>query len=106
MTNDQRWIEIVRWSVFAMIDAEELGLSTSTIDHALASSDPDVQRFLGKTGDFGAMLGLDAEWAARIVRQVGDYAESFERSLKPLGVERGINRLWKDGGVLYVPALR
>ena len=106
MPNDMRWMEIVRWSVFAMVDAEELGLSSTTIDQARASADPDVQRFVGTREDLGAMLGLDAEWAVRIVKQVGNYAESFDRSLKPLGVERGINRLWKDGGVLYVPALR
>ena len=106
MPNDIRWMEIVRWSVFAMVDAEELGLSSTTIDQARASADPDVQRFVGTREDLGAMLGLDAEWAVRIVKQVGNYAESFDRSLKPLGVERGINRLWKDGGVLYVPALR
>jgi general L-amino acid transport system substrate-binding protein len=106
MPNDIRWMEIVRWSVFAMVDAEELGLSSTTIDQALASADPDVQRFVGTRDGLGAMLGLDAQWAVRIVKQVGNYAESFDRSLKPLGVERGINRLWKDGGVLYVPALR
>lgn len=106
MPNDMRWMEIVRWSVFAMINAEELGLSSTTIDQALNSSDPDVLRFVGKRDDLGAMLGLDADWAVRIVKQVGNYAESFDRSLKPLGVERGINRLWRDGGVLYVPALR
>jgi general L-amino acid transport system substrate-binding protein len=106
MPNDMRWMEIVRWSVFAMVDAEELGLRSTTIDQARASVDPDVQRFVGARENLGAMLGLDAEWAVRIVKQVGNYAESFDRSLKPLGVERGINRLWKDGGVLYVPALR
>lgn len=106
MPTDLRWLEIVRWSVFAMINAEELGLSSTTIESASASVDPDVQRFIGKSDDFGAMLGLDAEWAVRIVRQVGNYAESFDRHLKPLGVERGLNRLWRDGGVLYVPDLR
>jgi general L-amino acid transport system substrate-binding protein len=89
-----------------MVNAEELGLSSATIDGAAGSTDPDVRRFLGKTDDYGAMLGLDAAWAARIVKQVGNYAESYDRSLAPLGVERGLNRLWKDGGVLYVPALR
>jgi general L-amino acid transport system substrate-binding protein len=106
MPHDVRWMEIVRWSVFAMIDAEELGLSSTTIDRALASDDPDVQRFVGKTGGFGAMLGVEADWAYQIVKQVGNYAESFDRNIKPLGIERGVNRLWKDGGVLYVPALR
>jgi general L-amino acid transport system substrate-binding protein len=106
MPNDLRWMEIVRWSVYAMIDAEELGLSSSTIDRAIASGDPNVQRFAGKTGGFGEMLGLEADWASQIVKQVGNYAESFERHVKPLGIERGLNRLWKDGGILYVPDLR
>jgi general L-amino acid transport system substrate-binding protein len=107
MPNDLRWMKIVRWSVFAMIDAEELGLSSTTIDQARdSSSDPNVQRFVGKTGGFGAMLGVDADWAFKIVKQVGNYAESFDRNIKPLGIERGINRLWKDGGLLYAPDLR
>jgi general L-amino acid transport system substrate-binding protein len=106
MPNDIRWMEIVRWSVFAMIDAEELGLSSTTIDRALTSDDPNVMRFVGKSGGFGAMLGLDSEWAFRIVKQVGNYAESYERNIKPLGIERGLNRLWTEGGVLYVPDLR
>jgi general L-amino acid transport system substrate-binding protein len=106
MPDDMRWMEIVRWSVFAMIDAEELGLSSRTIDAALSSDDPNVQRFVGKTGGFGAMLGLDPAWAFNIVKQVGNYADSFDRNVRPLGIERGLNRLWSDGGVLYVPALR
>ena len=65
-----------------------------------------MQRFVGKAGGFGEMLGLDADWAFKIVKQVGNYEESFSRNLKPLGIERGYNRLWKDGGVVYVPALR
>lgn len=105
MPNDLRWMEIVRWSVYAMIDAEELGLSSRTIEAARASDDPAVQRFVGTTGGFGAMLNLDPAWAFRIVQQVGNYAESFDRNIKPLGIERGLNRLWKDGGVLYVPDL-
>ncbi|MGH8430873.1 MAG: amino acid ABC transporter substrate-binding protein, partial [Solimonas sp.] len=106
MPNDLRWTEIVRWSVYTMINAEELGLSSATIDAALTSDDPSLERFVGKTGGFGDMLGLDSAWAFRIVKQVGNYGESFERNLKPLGIERGLNRLWKDGGLLYVPDLR
>ena len=106
MPNDLRWMEIVRWSVFAMINAEELGLTSATIDQALESDDPDVSRFVGKSDGFGPMLGLDEQWAYRIVRQVGSYAESVERNITPLGIERGVNRLWKDGGVMYVPPLR
>jgi general L-amino acid transport system substrate-binding protein len=106
MPNDLRWMEIVRWSVFAMIDGEELGLSSRTIDQAFASGDPNVLRFVGKIGGFGAMLGLDQDWAFQIVKQVGNYKESFDRNIKPLGIERGLNRLWKEGGILYVPDLR
>jgi general L-amino acid transport system substrate-binding protein len=106
MPNDLRWLEIVRWSVYAMIDAEELGLSSKTIDNALTSDDPTLQRFVGKDGGFGPMLGLDADWAYRIVKQVGNYAESVDRNIKPLGIDRGYNRLWKDGGILYAPDLR
>jgi general L-amino acid transport system substrate-binding protein len=106
MPNDLRWMEIVRWSVFAMIDAEELGLRSETVDQADASRDPNVQRFIGRTGAFGAMLGIRPDWAFQIVKQVGNYGESFERNVKPLGIERGLNRLWRDGGVLYVPDVR
>jgi general L-amino acid transport system substrate-binding protein len=106
MANDLRWVEIVRWSVYAMIDAEELGLTSRTVDSALASDDPNVQRFVGKAGGFGAMLGVDPDWAFKIVKQVGNYAESFDRNLRPMGIERGLNRLWKDGGVQYAPDLR
>jgi general L-amino acid transport system substrate-binding protein len=106
MSHDIRWLEIVRWSVFAMINGEELGLSSTTIDRAAESNDPDVLRFVGKTGSFGEMLGLDAGWARTIIKQVGNSAESFDRNLKPLGIERGLNRLWKDGGILYAPTLR
>jgi len=106
MPNDQRWLEIVRWSVYAMVNAEELGLTSTTIDATLDSDDPDVRRFVGTSDGFGQMLGLDAAWAFRIVKQVGNYAESVERNITPLGVERGVNRLWKDGGVMYVPPMR
>jgi len=106
MPNDLRWMEIVRWSLYAMVNAEEIGLTSTTIDHALESDDPDVRRFVGKSDGFGEMLGLDAAWAYRIVKQVGNYAESVERNITPLGIERGVNRLWKDGGVMYVPPLR
>ena len=106
MNNDTRWVEIVRWAVFAMIDAEELGLSSANVDQPSVDDDQDVERFLGRTDGFGPMLGLDADWAQRIVKQVGNYEESFNRNLKPLGIERGLNRLWKNGGILYAPALR
>ena len=106
MPSDGRWVKIVRWSVFAMIDAEELGLTSSTIDAALTSDSPQVRRFAGVEGDLGPMLGLDRRWAVAIVKQVGNMRESYEHNLMPLGVERGPNRLWKDGGLFYVPDIR
>ena len=103
---DDRWFDVVKWSMFAMIEAEEMELSSKTIDQALASKDPAVQRFVGATGDIGKMLGLDNRWAFNIVKQVGNYGESFEANLTPLGFERGLNQLWTKGGILYAPPIR
>ncbi len=104
---DDRWFDIVKWSLFAMIDAEELGLSSKNIDQVAASSkDPEVQRFVGASGELGKLLGLDKRWAYQIVKQVGNYGESFDANLKPLGFERGQNALWKNGGLMYAPPLR
>jgi general L-amino acid transport system substrate-binding protein len=70
------------------------------------SANPVIQRFVGATGQFGKMLGVDARWARNIIKQVGNYGESFDRNLTPLGVDRGINKLWNQGGILYAPPLR
>ncbi len=103
---DDRWFDVVKWSLFAMIEAEELGLSSKNIDERAKSDNPSIQRFVGATGDVGKMLGVDNRWALQIVRQVGNYGESFDANLKPLGFERGLNRLWNQGGLLYVPPIR
>ena len=103
---DDRWFDIVKWSLFAMIEAEEMNLTSKNIDEAAASKDPAVQRFSGANGDLGKMLGLDNRWAFNIVKQVGNYGESFDANLKPLGFERGQNALWKNGGLMYSPPLR
>ncbi|MFN2644035.1 MAG: amino acid ABC transporter substrate-binding protein [Burkholderiales bacterium] len=103
---DDRWFDIVKWSLFAMIEAEELGLSSKNIDEQMRSSNPAIQRFVGASGELGKMLALDNRWAYYIVKQVGNYAESFDAHLKPLGFERGYNRLWTQGGLLYVPPIR
>jgi len=103
---DDRWFDIVKWSMFAMIEAEELGLSSKSIDKEASSANPTIQRFVGGTGDIGKMLGLDNKWALNIVKQVGNYAESFDANLKPLGFERGLNRLWNQGGLMYAPPIR
>ena len=97
--------EIVRWSVYAMVNAEELGLDVDD-DRSDARQRRPGRAPVCQGEWFGQMLGLDAAWAYRIVKQVGNYAESVERNIAPLGVERGVNRLWKDGGVVYVPPLR
>jgi general L-amino acid transport system substrate-binding protein len=103
---DDRWFDIVKWSLFAMIDAEELGLTSKTIDQHSKSTRPAVQRFVGAVGDIGKSLGLGNRWAYNIVKQVGNYGESFERNLAPLGFERGLNRLWSQGGLMYAPPIR
>lgn len=103
---DDRWFDIVKWSLFAMIDAEEMGLSSRNIDAEAKSANPAIQRFVGASGDIGKMLSLDNRWAYHIVKQVGNYGESFDANLKPLGFERGLNRLWTQGGLMYAPPVR
>ena len=103
---DDRWFDVVKWSLYAMIEAEELGLTSKTVDQHLKSASPAIQRFVGASGGTGKGLGLDNRWAYHIVKQVGNYAESFERNLSPLGFERGLNRLWNKGGLMYAPPIR
>ena len=103
---DDRWFDVVKWSMFAMMEAEELGLTSKNIDQQASSSNPSIQRFVGSTGDIGKMLGLDARWAHNVVKQVGNYAESFDANLTPLGFERGLNRLWNQGGIMYPIPIR
>ena len=104
---DEQWANIVRWSFWAMVTAEDIGLTSANVqDQAAKSADPNVQRLTGKAGGLGKMLGLDPAWAMNVVAQVGNYGESFQRNLGPLGVERGYNRLWRDGGLMFAPPLR
>jgi general L-amino acid transport system substrate-binding protein len=103
---DDQWFDIVKWSLFAMMEAEELGLTSKNVEQQASSANPSIQRFVGATGDLGKMLGLDNRWALQIVKQVGNYGESFDANLKPLGFERGLNRLWTQGGLIYAPPIR
>lgn len=107
---DDEWFQIVRWTLFAMIEAEELGAGQANADQLRTSSKaPDVQRMLGVGEDTGKLLGLDKEWSYRIVKQVGNYGESFERNLgpnTPVGLPRGVNKLWSQGGLMYAPPVR
>ncbi len=103
---DDRWFDVVKWSMFAMLEAEEMGLTSKNIDQQAGSQNPSTQRFVGTSGDIGKMLGLDNKWAYNIIKQVGNYGESFDANLKPLGFERGLNRLWNQGGLMYAPPIR
>jgi len=106
---DDQWTLIVQWTVYAMLNAEELGVSSQNIDEALKSQKPDVMRLVGTEGNYGEKLGLTKDWAARIVRRVGNYGEVYERNVglgSKLGIPRGLNQLWNAGGVQYPPPIR
>ncbi|PZO74109.1 MAG: amino acid ABC transporter substrate-binding protein [Mesorhizobium amorphae] len=103
---DDRWLEIVNWTVYATIQAEEWGITSQNVDEFLKSEDPAIRRFLGEDPALGQAIGLDPKWAYNIVKTVGNYGEIFDRHLKPLGWDRGYNRLWTDGGLLYSPPFR
>src|SRR5690606_20415288 len=107
---DNQWGDIVRWTLYAMLEAEEFGVTSENVDDMKANSDnPGVRRLLGVEGDMGANLGLPNEWGYNIVKQVGNYGEIFERNLgmsTPLKIERGLNALWTVGGLEYAMPVR
>jgi general L-amino acid transport system substrate-binding protein len=103
---DAQWRDIVTWTVYAMMAAEEFGITSQNVDEMKKSADADIARLLGTTDDLGKTLGLDKEWAYRVIKQVGNYGEAFERNLgkgSPLKLDRGLNKQWKDGGLIYAP---
>jgi general L-amino acid transport system substrate-binding protein len=106
---DDDWMMIVKWTLYAMINAEELGVTSTNIDEALRSKKPDVMRLVGTEGAYGEELGLTRDWAARIIRHVGNYGEVYERNVgsgSKLGIPRGLNQLWNAGGIQYAPPIR
>lgn len=106
---DDQWFDIVNFSVLAMIAAEELGITSKNVDQMVNSEDPKIQRFLGVTAGNGKALGLDEKWAYNIIKQVGNYGEVFERNVgvnTPLKLERGLNALWTNGGLMYAPPFK
>jgi len=106
---DDEWFDIVKWTVYAMIGAEEKGITSANVDEALKSDDPDVKRMLGVTPGIGKALHLDEKWAYNIIKQVGNYGEVFERNVggkTPLKLERGLNALWTKGGLMYAMPFR
>ena len=106
---DQEWEDVVRWTLFAMINAEEMGITSRNVDDLLASQSKEVKRLLGVEGYMGPMLGLGMKFGYNIIKQVGNYGESFSKHIgpgTPLNLERGLNNLWNNGGILYVPPFR
>jgi general L-amino acid transport system substrate-binding protein len=106
---DDQWFDIVKWTLFAMINAEELGITSKNIDEMTKSTNPDVKRFVGTDGNYGEQLGLTKEWAVSIIKLVGNYGEVFEANVgqgSPLKIERGLNKLWSKGGLQYAPPIR
>lgn len=106
---DEKWLNIVKWTHFAMVNAEELGVSSVTIGDALKSNKPDVKRLVGTEGAFGEQLGLTKDWVVRILKNVGNYSEVYDRNIgvkSQLGIPRGLNQLWTRGGIMYAPPLR
>ena len=103
---DARFFDIVRWTHFALLTAEELGINRANVDSFASSTNPDVQRFMGRTGDLGQMLGLPNNWAVNVIKAVGNYSEVWERNMTPIGFPRGPNNLWTRGGLQYAPPMR
>ncbi len=106
---DDDWMMIVKWTLYAMINAEELGVTSQNIDEALKSKKPEVMRLVGTEGNYGEQLGLTKDWAVRIIRHVGNYGEMYERNIgekSQLKIPRGMNQLWNAGGVQYAPPMR
>ena len=106
---DDQWFDVVKWTLFAMLNAEELGVSSKNVDEMLKSDKPDVRRLLGAEQNFGEQLGLTNDWVVRIVKLVGNYGEIFDRNVgsgSKLGIARGLNNLWTKGGIQYAPPVR
>jgi len=106
---DDQWFTVVKWVLFAMINAEELGITSKNIDQMMSSTNPAIKRFVGTEGAYGEQLGLTKDWAVRIVKLVGNYGEVFDRNVgagSPLKIDRGLNKLWDKGGIQYAPPIR
>jgi general L-amino acid transport system substrate-binding protein len=104
---DDELFAIARWVLFAMLEAEEKGVTSANVDEMLGSADPTVQRLLGVTGEMGStVLGISDTWAYDIIKELGNYGEMYERNITPLGLPRGLNALWNAGGIQYAPPVR
>ncbi|WP_346796743.1 amino acid ABC transporter substrate-binding protein [Halomonas sp. Bachu 37] len=109
LQGDDQWFNIVKWSLFAMLNAEEYGITSANVDDMRGSDDPNVARILGKDDNYGEGMGLEADWAYNIIKQVGNYAEVYDRNVgegSDFNIARGLNALWVDGGIQYAPPIR
>jgi general L-amino acid transport system substrate-binding protein len=103
---DAKFFDLVRWSMFVGLIAEEHGLTQANVDQALGSNVPEIRRLLGLEGDMGRALGVDNRFGYNIIKQVGSYADMWDRNIVPVGIARGINNLWNNGGLHYAPPMR
>lgn len=106
---DDGWFNIARWTYYALLEAEELGVTQANVDEMLGTDNPAIKRLLGVEGDFGTPMGLTKDWAYQIIKHIGNYGESYERHVgpnTPIGLARGLNALWRDGGIQYSPPIR
>jgi general L-amino acid transport system substrate-binding protein len=106
---DEEWYDVVKWVIYALIQAEESGITQANVEDMKKSSDPNVQRLLGVTPGMGKALNLDEAWAANAIKAGGNYGEMFERNVgknSPLKLERGLNDLWTHGGLMYAMPIR
>lgn len=106
---DDAWFNVAKWALFALVSAEEFGVTSANVDEMRNSDNPNIRRLLGAEGTFGKDLGLADDWAANVVKAVGNYGEMFERNIgtsSPLGIKRGVNALWSTGGLQYAPPIR
>jgi general L-amino acid transport system substrate-binding protein len=106
---DDRWFDVARWTVYGLLDAEELGVTQTNVDEMLGSDNISIRRLLGVEGDFGAEIGLNKDWEYQLIKGVGNYADVFDRNVgeqSPLKLPRGLNALWSRGGIQYSPPVR
>ena len=106
---DFQWFTLNKWVYYALLNAEELGVTSANVDEMLKSTNPDVKRLLGTEGEFGKAIGLDNDWAVKIIKGTGNYGEIYERNVgpnTPLKIARGLNNLWNKGGIQYAPPIR
>jgi general L-amino acid transport system substrate-binding protein len=104
--NDDRWRDVVTWVVYATIYAEELGINTDNYNAFKDSTNPEIAKFLGTSDSLGIELGLAPDWTTQILKQVGNYSDIYNRNLTPFDIPRGLNRTWKQGGLLYAMPFR